>query len=311
MREYPAHDDGGVTGRLRGRRFNASQQIMFILLPTFDPSARIAEITLELLRRNWPGHPPVHVLHHSRAPRHTAENVRLQDRGPDGSRWLGNVTDFLAGRTEDLFLLLLDDYAVCGPVRVNAVARAAELMRRDPLVGLFPLCWYPAAGRVARAGWEGIETLAGTPILLQAAMWRRSWFLELAQTMDGRASPWSFEAMATRAARSRRLDICAAKMPEPRYVGGHLVDGFDKTDWPIPYHNLMHRGEPNGDHAGFLRREGFAFPSRGLGDTVSKLAEASGLTKIATAIESATGRPCGCAGRQAALNRLVPYARDR
>lgn len=48
--------------------------------------------------------------------------------------------------------------------------------------------------------------------------------------------------------------------------------------------------------------------SRGLGDTVAKLAKCIGADKVAKVYEQVTGRPCGCADRQAKLNQLVPYA---
>ena len=47
--------------------------------------------------------------------------------------------------------------------------------------------------------------------------------------------------------------------------------------------------------------------SRGLGDTVAKAIEDTGLIKLAVLYERLTGKPCGCKSRQEALNKLVPY----
>jgi hypothetical protein len=47
----------------------------------------------------------------------------------------------------------------------------------------------------------------------------------------------------------------------------------------------------------------------GLGDVVEAAAKATGLAKFAKAVEKATGRPCGCAGRRDKLNQLVPFRR--
>lgn len=281
---------------------------MFIVVPTHDASALVAEISLDLLDRHWPEHPPVHVLHHGQRLR-VREGGRTQchDRGPDSSRWLGNLRSFLQEQSGELFLLLLDDYALCGPPRTSMIAAAQQMMLEEPKVGLFPLCWYPAARREPRARRGGIVTLTGTPILLQAAIWRRSWFLELARGMDERTSPWGFEALATRKTRTTPIEICAAQMPTPAYIGGHLIDGFDKSDWPLPYHNLMHRGQPELTHEAFMRAEGFAFPARGLGDTVARVADATGLAQVTNLIKQATGRDCGCRRRREALNRAVPY----
>lgn len=269
---------------------------MFLLIPTRDLQAPITSITLALLQRYWPDHPPMHVLHDSSGS--TSEMP-----------WLGPIRSFVRERDEELILLMLDDYALCGPARADAIDRAARLMREDPSVGLFPLCWYPAATRTPSPGRPGIVTLTGTPLLLQAAIWRRSWFLQLAETMDDATSPWSFEAMVTQRAKVHPAQICAAQMPEPRHRGGHLIDGLDKSDWPLPYHNLMHRGEPELAHEAFLRREGFAFPARGLGDTVARIAAATGVAAAVEQISHATGRGCGCQHRRGWLNRVAPYPR--
>ena len=47
--------------------------------------------------------------------------------------------------------------------------------------------------------------------------------------------------------------------------------------------------------------------SRGLGDTVYKITHATGLDKLAEMYTKITGKPCGCAERQEALNKLLPY----
>jgi hypothetical protein len=47
--------------------------------------------------------------------------------------------------------------------------------------------------------------------------------------------------------------------------------------------------------------------SRGLGDTVAKITKATGLDQLAILYTKVTGKPCGCASRQEALNKLVPY----
>lgn len=52
-------------------------------------------------------------------------------------------------------------------------------------------------------------------------------------------------------------------------------------------------------------------PSKGLGDTIAKLAEATGVAKVVAKIEAVTGVDCGCQGRRELLNRLVPYAPDQ
>jgi hypothetical protein len=267
---------------------------MFVLIATCETYRGIARITRALLERYWARHPRVEMVW-----------------GAAGGPWLHGVVELLERQSDALFILMLDDYGLCGPAKVEGIVRAAELMRRDLSVGMFPLCWYPAARRITRADCPEMVTLVGAPILLQAAIWRRKWFLELARSIDPRASAWGFEMRATQVAKGKPAAICAMDMPAPVWVGGNLVDGFDKRDWLLPYHNLMHRGKPNLQHEGPLRSEGFAFPARGLGDTIATLANATGLSAVAHAWEKVSGRDCGCEGRRVRLNELAPYRDSR
>src|SRR5258708_23393037 len=126
---------------------------MFILIPTCEKYSSILKITVALLDRYWADHPPVHVL------RPTSNRTEP---------WLGTTTDFLRGQTEELFLLLLDDYALCRSVNADVISRAIRLMTHNPSIGLFPLSWYPAARRSPPADEPGIRTRGGTPVLLPA-----------------------------------------------------------------------------------------------------------------------------------------------
>ena len=47
--------------------------------------------------------------------------------------------------------------------------------------------------------------------------------------------------------------------------------------------------------------------SRGLGDTIAKITEATGIKKVVDTIAEATGTDCGCTKRQDTLNEMFPY----
>ena len=47
--------------------------------------------------------------------------------------------------------------------------------------------------------------------------------------------------------------------------------------------------------------------SKGLGDTIEKIAHAVGADKVAQVIEKITKKPCGCNKRKDALNNAFPY----
>tara|TARA_R100001244_G_scaffold118755_4_gene88440 strand:+ start:919 stop:1074 length:156 start_codon:yes stop_codon:yes gene_type:complete len=49
--------------------------------------------------------------------------------------------------------------------------------------------------------------------------------------------------------------------------------------------------------------------SRGLGDTVEKIATAIGADRVARAFGKKTGKDCGCNKRRDNLNRIFPYDR--
>jgi hypothetical protein len=47
--------------------------------------------------------------------------------------------------------------------------------------------------------------------------------------------------------------------------------------------------------------------SKGLGDTIEKITEATGIKKVVDAISDATGIDCGCEDRKHLLNKIFPY----
>lgn len=49
-------------------------------------------------------------------------------------------------------------------------------------------------------------------------------------------------------------------------------------------------------------------PPRGVGDVVHAVARFTGAARVAKAVESMTGKPCGCSERRAALNAAVPFS---
>jgi hypothetical protein len=50
--------------------------------------------------------------------------------------------------------------------------------------------------------------------------------------------------------------------------------------------------------------------SKGLGDTVEKITEATGIKKVVETVAKAAEKDCGCGKRKDALNRAFPYKED-
>lgn len=49
--------------------------------------------------------------------------------------------------------------------------------------------------------------------------------------------------------------------------------------------------------------------SKGLGDTIEKITQATGIKKIVEKISN--GKDCGCGQRRDALNRMFPYKNNK
>ena len=47
--------------------------------------------------------------------------------------------------------------------------------------------------------------------------------------------------------------------------------------------------------------------SKGLGDTISKITKATGISKVVDKISEVTGVPCNCEERRSKLNQMFPY----
>lgn len=48
-------------------------------------------------------------------------------------------------------------------------------------------------------------------------------------------------------------------------------------------------------------------PSKGLGDTIAKITDVTGIKAIVEKVSETLGKDCGCKGRQEKLNELFPY----
>ena len=64
-----------------------------------------------------------------------------------------------------------------------------------------------------------------------------------------------------------------------------------------------------GDH---LLRNMKKEKSKGLGDTIEKITEVTGIKKVVETVSKATGKDCGCEAKKQKLNKMFPYnPRDR
>ena len=51
--------------------------------------------------------------------------------------------------------------------------------------------------------------------------------------------------------------------------------------------------------------------SKGLGDTIEKITEYTGIKKVVETVSKVTGKDCGCNKRRDTLNRVFPYNNNK
>ncbi len=52
-------------------------------------------------------------------------------------------------------------------------------------------------------------------------------------------------------------------------------------------------------------------PARGLGDSIERVTQATGIKQIVERGARALGKDCGCSGRRDSLNRMFPYKKNK
>ena len=51
--------------------------------------------------------------------------------------------------------------------------------------------------------------------------------------------------------------------------------------------------------------------SKGLGDSIEKFTQATGIKKVVQQVEKVTEKGCGCGKRKDTLNRVFPYNKNK
>lgn len=231
-----------------------------VVMPTCDKYAKtVLPCSVELLRRAWPAGPTVDIVHYDESPPELPGCRRFWC-GPSSTSWTEGMATYLAEFNRDtLVLLMLDDYAACEPVKQDRVRAATRAMLADTSLAVCYLTWHqtPAIdndGTVCRhAPWAySVNT--------QAALWRRDTLLAVLRAC-GRTSIERFELDGSRwfnAVDGRLGAACRVPTKDPP-VRSDCLDETDKTDWAIPYHNLMRRGGADPRWRDWCRQNGVRF----------------------------------------------------
>lgn len=232
-----------------------------IVIPTSNRYLRPLEGTLELLGRYWPGHPPVDVVHHEERPKNTV--ARTFFAGPQSEvSWCEAMAAYLSSQnTDELVLLLLDDYGLCQPVDTDRIETARALMQEDLSIGAFFLTWMQLPASTPYPGNDGVIVWPrwSYSVHTQAALWRRTSLLR-AVRRAGRLSIGAFEIEGSRHFNEHEFaweKHVSFRLPAPP-VPSLFLDSCDKTHWPVAYNNLCNQGRPDARHEAFLRTQGLA-----------------------------------------------------
>jgi hypothetical protein len=230
-----------------------------IVMPTNDLFAPVASASLQLLGRYWPEHPPVDVIcRGGSVPEELAERqIRSGDR--EGTSWCAALRSYLQTyNSDELLLLMLDDYWLLQPVDRSGLAAGQHVLLNDPDLASFALTWQPTqALPYERAERAVVFQRWAYSVNTQAALWRRASLLRLLQAVPD-ASIEQFELSAS-AYHNQHL------YPREKHAGAAIpvppdpsdwVDDTDKTMWVFAYHNLMHRGAVDSRHRQFLATHG-------------------------------------------------------
>jgi SAM-dependent methyltransferase len=228
-----------------------------IVIPTSNRYAgTVLPITLRLLQQYWPDHPPIDVVFYEVAPPDFNGACFPVGCQADISWTTGLATYLRRHNKNQLLLLMLDDYGLCGPVNRLAIREAAREMLSDPAIANAHLTWQPVTPKQPRGPLLQLPRWSYS-INTQAALWRRDLLLEVLMR-HADASIERFELEGSKWFNAERFDCeihCQVPIPEPDRPS-ECVDATDKSYWAFPYHNLMHRGAPNSVHVAFLAEHG-------------------------------------------------------
>lgn len=188
--------------------------------------------------------------------------LRVTDAGAECFHM--HAIEALKAMTDDLVLLMLDDYGLCGTVDHRAIAMACDLMLNNPEIASFATTWQPGDNgtKYKNLWWCNDLPRWGYTFNLQATIWRRSALLELLESIPRQSSIWQLELDGTNFINNLRPTWKTTQWgwDRPADASGH-VDGMSldtKRKWITPYHNLVHAGRPDPRHAEFLRGEGLS-----------------------------------------------------
>lgn len=231
-----------------------------IVMPTCDKYAKkVLPPVVQLLDRFWPRRPEIDVVHYEEAPPEMA-GVRRVPCGESSTAWTEGMKLYLAeNNADELVLLMLDDYAICAPVKVDRVRAAVREMLAEPSIAVTYLTWHQTP-ILCNNGVVCHQAPWAYTVNTQAAIWRRS-ALQLVLHACGPTNIETFELAGSQWANAQNGTFgsaCRVPVADPP-ERSDCLDETCKEDWAVPYHNLMRRGGLDGRHRDWCRSVGVRF----------------------------------------------------
>jgi 1,6-anhydro-N-acetylmuramate kinase len=96
---------------------------------------------------------------------------------------------------------------------------------------------------------------------------------------------------------SQQLELSKIQEAQQQLVQSH----HEHVNVPEPVHHIPEHVQT------FVQNAPASQPSKGLGDTIEKIAEATGIKTLVDTVAKAVNKDCGCAKRKAILNEVFPY----
>lgn len=231
-----------------------------IVMPTCDKYAKtVLPCAVELLRRAWPGVPAIDLVHYDESPPEI-DGCRRFWCGPSATSWTEGLARYLERFNSDaLVMLMLDDYAACGPVKQDRIRAATRAMLADTSIAVCYLTWHQV-GCIDNDGVVCRQAPWAYSLNTQAALWRRDVLLTALRAV-GRTSIERFELDGSRwfnESGGQYGAACRVPVADPP-TRSDCLDETDKTDWALPYHNLMRRGGADPRWRDWCRQNGVRF----------------------------------------------------
>ena len=208
-----------------------------IIVPTCNTHYTLVKPFSVFVNKYWPRQDVV-VLCYDNVPKYMPRNFRVVSLGrqDDFVGWADGVIRFVKTIKDDRFILMLEDYFLYEPVKVDIVARVDTYMGTHPDIGKCDLTDDRNIWRSDKPAPVFDEIFIPTKFLgafassVQAAMWDKRFFLELAEPTD---SIWTFERESNTRFQELQPDYkwsiigtnqCPVKYLQAHFIGSPMTE---------------------------------------------------------------------------------------